>query len=68
MSHTVKMSKLLILMAVIVGATLGGQLAGAFGTFVGALIGIPVGSAIQVIVREARRPDAEMTDHLGARP
>ncbi|HEV3327852.1 MAG TPA: AI-2E family transporter [Acidimicrobiales bacterium] len=58
MSRTVKMSKLLILVAVVIGATLGGQLAGAFGTFVGALVGIPVGSAIQVIVREVRREDA----------
>jgi predicted PurR-regulated permease PerM len=67
MSRTVKMSKLLILMAVVVGATLGGQLAGAFGTFVGALVGIPVGSAIQVIVREVRRDD-EVTDDVAAQP
>jgi predicted PurR-regulated permease PerM len=57
MSRTVRMSKLLILVAVVIGATVGGQLAGAFGTLIGALVGIPVGSAIQVIVREVRRPD-----------
>jgi predicted PurR-regulated permease PerM len=67
MSRTVRMSKLLILMAVVVGATLGGQLAGAFGTFVGALIGIPVGSAIQVIVREVRRPET-MSDDAATQP
>jgi predicted PurR-regulated permease PerM len=68
MSRTVKMSKLLILVAVVIGATLGGQLAGAFGTFVGALVGIPVGSAIQVIVREVRRDDTEVTDGVVAQP
>ena len=68
MSRTVRMSKLLILMAVVVGATLGGELAGAFGTFVGALIGIPVGSAIQVIVRELRRPENEVLDDVPGRP
>ncbi len=57
MSRTVRMSKLLILIAVVVGATLGGRIGGPFGTFIGALVGIPVGSAIQVIVREARRTD-----------
>ena len=56
MSRTVRMSKVLILIAVVIGATLGGRLAGAFGTLLGALVGIPVGSAIQVIVREVRRP------------
>jgi predicted PurR-regulated permease PerM len=68
MSRTVKMSKLLILVAVVIGATLGGQLAGAFGTFVGALVGIPVGSAIQVIVREVRREDAVVPGEVAARP
>ena len=68
MSRTVKMSKLLILMAVVVGATLGGQLAGAFGTFIGALIGIPVGSAIQVIVRELRQNDVALTDDVAGQP
>jgi predicted PurR-regulated permease PerM len=57
MSRTVKMSKLLILITVIVAATLGDRLDGVFGTFIGAIIGIPIGSAIQVIVRELRRPD-----------
>jgi predicted PurR-regulated permease PerM len=55
MSKTVKMSKIVVLLAVMIGATLGGQIAGAFGTFIGALVGIPAGSAIQVIVRELRR-------------
>jgi len=55
MSRTVRMSKIVVLLAVMIGATLGGQIAGAFGTFIGALVGIPAGSAVQVIVRELRR-------------
>lgn len=57
MSRTVRMSKLLILLAVIVGGTLGGRVGGVFGTFIGALVGIPMGSAIQVVVRELRRTE-----------
>jgi predicted PurR-regulated permease PerM len=55
MSRTVRMSKIVVLLAVMIGATLGGEIAGAFGTFIGALVGIPAGSAVQVIVRELRR-------------
>ena len=44
-----------MLIAVLVGAPWAGGSAGGLGTFVGALIGIPVGGAIQVIVRELRR-------------
>jgi predicted PurR-regulated permease PerM len=59
MSRTVRLNPFWVLIAVLVGAALGGRVAGGLGTFVGALIGIPVGGAIQVIVRELRRgPDA----------
>jgi len=56
MSKTVKMQPALVLLAVLVGAALGGRLHSGFGTLIGALIGIPVGSALQVIIREMRLP------------
>ncbi len=59
MSRTVRLNPFWVLVAVLVGATLGGRVASGLGTFVGALIGIPVGGALQVVVREIRRgPDA----------
>jgi predicted PurR-regulated permease PerM len=58
MSRTVQLNPFWVLIAVLVGAALGGRVAGGLGTFVGALIGIPVGGALQVVVRELRRgPD-----------
>ena len=58
MSKTVRLNPFWVLIAVLVGATLGGKVGGGLGSFVGALIGIPVGGALQVIVRELRRgPD-----------
>jgi predicted PurR-regulated permease PerM len=58
MSKTVRLNPFWVLLAVLIGATLGGRVAAGLGTFVGALIGIPVGGAIQVVVREVRRgPD-----------
>jgi predicted PurR-regulated permease PerM len=70
MSKTVQLNPFWVLIAVLVGATLGGRVAGGLGTFVGALIGIPVGGAIQVIVRELRRgPDADVDpSELGTGP
>jgi predicted PurR-regulated permease PerM len=70
MSRTVQLNPFWVLIAVLVGATLGGRIAGGLGTFVGALIGIPVGGAIQVIVRELRRgPDADVDpSELGTAP
>jgi predicted PurR-regulated permease PerM len=65
MSRTVKMSKLLILITVVLFAALGDKVAGVFGTFIGALIGIPLGSAIQVVVRELRHP--HVTDPVADR-
>ena len=55
MSKTVRLNPFWVLIAVLVGATLGGKVAGAWAPSSGALIGIPVGGAIQVIVRELRR-------------
>ncbi len=53
MSRTVRVSPLLVLMAVLVGAELGNLVGGLFGGFVAALLAIPVGGALQVLVREA---------------
>jgi predicted PurR-regulated permease PerM len=52
MSRTVKISPLLVLVAVLVGASLGSLVGGLFGGFVAALLAIPVGGALQVLVRE----------------
>jgi predicted PurR-regulated permease PerM len=58
MSRTVRLNPFWVLLSVLIGAALGGKIASDLGTFVGALIGIPLGGAIQVIVREIRRgPD-----------
>jgi predicted PurR-regulated permease PerM len=60
MSRTVRLNPFWVLLAVLVGATLGGRVGADLGTFVGALIGIPLGGALQVVVREIRRgPDAQ---------
>ncbi len=64
MSKTVKMSPLLVLLAVVIGATLGGRIASGFGTFIGALMGIPIGSAIQVVVREIRKTAPQAAGEL----
>jgi predicted PurR-regulated permease PerM len=53
MSRTVKVNPLLVLLAVLVGASLGSLIGGVFGGFVAALLAIPVGGALQVLVREA---------------
>jgi predicted PurR-regulated permease PerM len=55
MSRTVKISPLLVLMAVLVGASLGSLVGGLFGAFVAALLAIPAAGALQVLVREAWR-------------
>jgi predicted PurR-regulated permease PerM len=55
MSKTVRISPLLVLIAVLVGASLGSWVGGLFGGFVAALLAIPVAGALQVIVREAWR-------------
>jgi predicted PurR-regulated permease PerM len=55
MSRTVRLNPFWVLLAVLIGATLGGRVGSDLGTFVGALIGIPLGGALQVVVREFRR-------------
>jgi predicted PurR-regulated permease PerM len=52
MSRTVKISPLLVLVAILVGASIGNWIGGLFGGFVAALLAIPVAGAMQVIVRE----------------
>jgi predicted PurR-regulated permease PerM len=52
MSRTVKINPLLVLVAILVGASLGSWIGGIFGAFVAALIAIPTAGALQVIVRE----------------
>jgi predicted PurR-regulated permease PerM len=58
MSRTVKINPLLVLMAVLIGAELGNLVGGLFGGFVAALLAIPVGGALQVLVREAWQASA----------
>jgi predicted PurR-regulated permease PerM len=53
MAKTVKISPLLVLIAVLVGASLGSLVGGLFGGFVAALLAIPLAGALQVLVREA---------------
>jgi predicted PurR-regulated permease PerM len=55
MSKTVRISPLLVLVAVLVGASLGDWVGGLFGGFVAALLAIPLAGAFQVITREAWR-------------
>ncbi|HWE66985.1 MAG TPA: AI-2E family transporter [Acidimicrobiales bacterium] len=67
MSRTVRLNPFWVLVAVLVGSSLGGRISSGLGTFVGALIGIPVGGALQVVIREIRRgPDDVDVRELGA--
>ena len=52
MSRTVKVNPLLILVAVLIGASIGNWVGGLFGSFVAALISIPAAGALQIVVRE----------------
>jgi predicted PurR-regulated permease PerM len=52
MSRTVRINPLLVLLSVLIGAELGNLVGGLFGGFVAALLAIPVGGALQVLVRE----------------
>jgi predicted PurR-regulated permease PerM len=54
MSRTVKISPLLVLVSILVGAPIGDWTGGIFGGFVAGLLAIPIAGAIQAIVREAR--------------
>ena len=62
MSKTVKISPLLVLVAVLVGASLGSLVGGLFGGFVAALLAIPAAGALQVLVREAWQAAAPSPD------
>ena len=68
MSRTVKISPLLVLIAVLVGASLGSLVGGIFGGFVAALLAIPVAGALQVLVREAWQATAPKTPSAGDEP
>ena len=62
MSKTVRISPLLVLIAVLVGASLGSLVDGLFGGFVAALLAIPLAGALQVLVKEiwqATAPSAQ---------
>jgi predicted PurR-regulated permease PerM len=52
MSRTVKVSPLLVLVSILVGASLGSAFGGISGAFVAAFLAIPAAGAIQVMVRE----------------
>jgi predicted PurR-regulated permease PerM len=66
MSKTVKVNPLLVLVAILVGASLGNLVGGLFGGFVGTLLAIPAAGSAQVIVRELWHSTApEATDLVG---
>jgi predicted PurR-regulated permease PerM len=81
MSRTVKVNPLLVLVAILVGASIGSWVSGIFGALVAALLAIPVAGAIQVLVREAwestaapalilptgNRPGASLESAVGGR-
>jgi predicted PurR-regulated permease PerM len=55
MSRTVRVNPLLVLLAILVGASLGSWIGGVFGAFVAALLAIPAAGALQVLTREVWR-------------
>ncbi|HEX8007768.1 MAG TPA: AI-2E family transporter, partial [Trebonia sp.] len=55
MSKTVRISPLLVLIAILVGASIGSWIGGIFGAFVAALLAIPAAGALQVLVIELWR-------------
>ena len=68
MSRTVSVSPLLVLLAILIGASLGSWLGGTFGAFVAALIAIPTAGALQVIVREVWQTTAPVVPDTTAPP
>jgi len=62
MAKTVRISPLLVLIAVLVGASLGSLVGGLFGGFVAALLAIPAAGALQVLVREVWQATAPTPD------
>ena len=63
MSKTVRISPLLVLIAVLVGASLGSLVDGLFGGFVAALLAIPLAGALQVLVKEIWQATAPRPNH-----
>ena len=64
MSKTVRISPLLVLVSVLVGAEVGNWIGGLFGGFVAALLSIPAAGTLQVIVSRgvaAAGPDPGVT-------
>jgi predicted PurR-regulated permease PerM len=68
MSRTVSVNPLLVLLAILIGASLGSWLGGTFGAFVAALIAIPTAGALQVIVREVWQATAPVVPDTTAPP
>jgi predicted PurR-regulated permease PerM len=68
MSRTVRINPLLVLLSVLIGAELGNLVGGLFGGFVAALLAIPVGGALQVLVREAWQATASTTPTTAKTP
>jgi len=52
MSRTVKVSPLLVMVSVLIGADLGNWLGGIFGAFTAALLAIPVAGMAQIVVKD----------------
>ena len=52
MSRTVKVSPLLVLVSVLVGAGIGNWLGGVFGAFAAALVAIPVAGMVQIVAKD----------------
>jgi predicted PurR-regulated permease PerM len=52
MSRTVRVSPLLVLLSILIGASIGSWIGGTFGAFVAALLAIPAAGALQVVARE----------------
>ena len=71
MSKTVRISPLLVFIAVLIGASIGHLIGGMFGGFVAALLAIPTAGALQVLVKEvwqATAPDRPQESSPAAEP
>jgi predicted PurR-regulated permease PerM len=62
MSRTVRINPLLVLIAILVGASVGNLAGGTFGGFVGTLLAIPTAGSIQVVVRELWQATAAVAE------
>jgi predicted PurR-regulated permease PerM len=58
MSRTMKISPLLVLLAVLAGYSVGSWIGGLFGGFVAVLLAVPSAGAVQIVGREAWRATA----------